>query len=267
MNHIITTFKNNKGQVLSCQYWEDPSKGYEKVIILLHGICYHAGSYPFLVNYLIENRLKVYAFDFQGFGRSPGERGDIEDSDQYVDDLESFRRFVSKREGFREILFLGHSIGALTALAYHLRYPDQEARTICASPLIASPLFDIHDKGKAVIPVDLSYFTKDRVQQERLGADELIVGSLNKRLLKVFAKTTEKISDRFGKLQGLKLLVLHGSFDKLSPVEGVERFFEGLNCKQKKIVTFPRMFHDIFTDKRKEQVFEEIKSWESETRG
>ncbi len=266
MNHIVTSFLNHKGEKLSYQYWEESSKSYNKIIILIHGLCYHGGAYPFLIPAMVNKGYKVYAIDLKGFGRSPGERGDIDDFSLYVDDLEAFRRMVKGREGYREIIFLGHSLGASVALAYPLRYPENPVRTILASLLLSSPLIDSAIKDEeSPVDVTLEDFVTDQGRVERLTEDELIVKKITKRLLVKIDESNRKVEENLEKLKSSKLLFLHGEFDKIADVNAVERFYEKVECKRKKLVTFPRMLHDIFAEKRREQVFNAISLWLSET--
>ncbi len=266
MNHIVTSFRNHKGEKLFYHYWEESSKSYNKIIVLLHGICYHAGSYPYLIPALISKGFKVYAFDFQGFGKSPGDRGDIDNFKKYVDDLESFRRMIKGREGYREIIFLGHSLGANVALAYPLRYPENPVRTIFASLLLSSPLIDsaVKEEGSP-IDVTLEDFVTDKARVDSLMEDELVVKQISKRLLQFIDSSNREVMENLDKLKDGKFLFLHGEFDKISSVDAVEKLYERLECKRKKLVTFPRMLHDIFAEKRREQVFNAIALWLSET--
>ena len=72
MNHLSSFFPDPKGARLHYQYWEDSSKGYDRVGLVLHGLGYHSGSYPELVPAFVSARYKVIAPDFAGFGASPG---------------------------------------------------------------------------------------------------------------------------------------------------------------------------------------------------
>lgn len=266
MNHLVTSFLGAKEEKLSYHYWEETSRSYNKIIILLHGLCYHAGAYQYLVPALIAKGYKVYGLDFKGFGRSPGERGNIDHFEEYVDDLESFRRMIKSREGYREIIFLGHSLGANVAIMYPVRYPDIEVRIIVASALFASPLIDKGVKEEnSPVDVTLDDFASDPARVEQLDDDNLIVKQISKNLLGLIAKANGDINSNIDKLKSGKFLFLHGESDKIASLAAVEKFYSKLECKSKKLVTFPRMLHDIFAERRREQVFNTISLWLSET--
>ena len=75
MNHLSAFFPDPKGARIHYQSWEESSKGYDRIALLLHGLGCHSGSYPGLLSAFIKASYKVVAPDFAGFGKSPGERG------------------------------------------------------------------------------------------------------------------------------------------------------------------------------------------------
>ncbi len=261
MNHVSNYFSNNKGAKLHFQYWEDSSKSYDRVIILIHGLGLHSGSYPYLVPSLLGNAYKIYALDLQGFGKSAGDKAEF---NNYLDDLESFRRFIKKKEGFREIIFLGHSLGANVSLAYTLRYPDVEVRMILASPLLSSPLFS--ESGNDSVPLKFGDFSEDEIRVGILEKDPLVRKEISGGILCQIAESVKDIEAESGKFENFKGLFIHGEFDEISPVDNVSGFCEKLKCKNKKFVSFPRMRHDIFAEKRRVQVFDAVNLWLSETK-
>jgi alpha-beta hydrolase superfamily lysophospholipase len=264
MNHIGKYFINNRDEKLFYQCWEDSSKSYNTILILIHGLCLHSGCYPNLVNNLIANDTKVYALDLPGFGKSIGKKGDIDDFSKYIDDLESFRRLIKGIEGYREIIYLGHSLGANVALAYSIRYPENIVRTILASPILASPLFESIKKNNSMLEISHDYFASEQERIDTLKNDKLVLKSVSSRLLNLVKEAAEKAKEN--DLTKLKLLFLTGEFDKISTQEAVENFYNVIKCENKQIKSFPRMLHDIFSEKRSDQVFDAINLWISETK-
>jgi acylglycerol lipase len=264
MNHISKYFTNNRNENLFYQYWEESSKSYDTIAIIIHGLCYHSGCYQDLVNNLTSDKYKVYSLDLPGFGKSDGEQGSIDDFNKYYDDLESFRRLIKGAEGYREIIFIGHSLGANVAIGYNIRYPENKLRTILASPVISSPLFKTAKNNNSKVHIPDDYFSSLNGRIEVLKKDKLILKSISARLLFLLNEETEKVKDY--NFNGNKFLFLAGEADKISPQKEVKDFFTGLECDNKQIQTYPRMMHDVFSEKRSEQVFERMKSWVSETK-
>ena len=136
MNHLSSFFPDPKGARLHYQYWEDSSKGYDKVALLLHGLGYHSGSYPALVPAFVGARYKVVAPDFAGFGASPGERG-AGGTLAMADAIETLCRRIEAAEGTQGDLhrrpFHGRRRGPLVPQALS-RAPNQIRRGL-PSPL------------------------------------------------------------------------------------------------------------------------------------
>jgi alpha-beta hydrolase superfamily lysophospholipase len=253
VNHVAAYFPDTKGRKLFYQYWEESSKAYDKAIILLHGIGYHSGSYPYLIPALMEVRYKVYAFDFPGFGKSPGKRGDEGEFIEFLDAIETFRRLIVKAEGAREILLLGHSLGAVAALAYLNRYAGHNYRTVAVSPLFSH------------VPetFELSAFSGEDTWKERLEKDPLFVTKISARLAGAIMAAADDVV-KFPPKE-TKAAFFCGESDPLMPFEELLKTVEGMTMKAKTVKTFPRMQHDLFCGQRRDQVFDSIRLWYSET--
>jgi len=142
VNHLSSYFPDPKGSRLHYQYWEDSSKGYDRVALLLHGLGCHSGSYAALVPAFVAARYKVIAPDFAGFGMSPGERGSGGVL-AMADAIEALYRRIESAEGAREIEIVAHSMGAIAAFLFLKRYPARRTRLAAMSPLFFGVPVDI----------------------------------------------------------------------------------------------------------------------------
>jgi alpha-beta hydrolase superfamily lysophospholipase len=264
MNRHSSLFSTPRGQSLRYRTWEQSSRSYRRVLLLVHGFGYHSGSYPDLVQALVEDAYKVYALDLEGFGASPGERGDPADLNACVDDVETFRRMIAGAEGYREVLVLGHSLGALLVLAHAARYPGMGLRTIPASLPLSSPLYSAAG-STALTTVPFDKFTADGAVSAAAGKDPLCAPALSGRLLAQCRAMAESVSTAPKALAGRKLLFLHGDDDAVADPAAVEGFAGGLEAKVTELRTFPRMGHDPFAERRKENVFSALRDWVGKT--
>lgn len=135
MNHLSAFFPDPKGARLHYQYWEESSKGYDRIALVLHGLGCHSGSYPNLLPPFLAARYKVVAPDFAGFGESPGERGSGGVL-AMADAIEALYRRIEATEGGREIAIVSHSIGAIAALLFIKRYPARRVRLVAIAPTL-----------------------------------------------------------------------------------------------------------------------------------
>ena len=229
-------FPDPKGTRLHYQYWEDSSKGYERVALILHGLGYHSGSYPMLVPTLVAGRYKVYALDFAGFGASPGDRG-AGGVLAMADAIETLIRRIEALEGAREMNILAHSLGAIAALLFGV-------------PVEATP----------------DALSDDEDVRKRLAADRLFASSIPNALAADLDATAKALLADTSFLEGRKAAFFVGESDPLVPFERLREIVEALPLKERRFASFPREKHDPLGGKRGGQTMEAVTAWFSETR-
>ncbi|HUW40233.1 MAG TPA: alpha/beta fold hydrolase [Rectinemataceae bacterium] len=255
MNHLSSYFPDPKGTRLHYQYWENMSKGYDKVALVLHGLGYHSGAYPSLVPKLLAENFKVYALDFAGFGHSPGERGSGGVL-AMADAIESICRRIESVEGAREIDIIAHSIGAVAALLFLKRYPARKARLAAVAPLLFG------------VPVDTAPEThfEDEAARKRLEADVLVAYSVPNAFASDLDATAKSLLHDTSFLEGRKAAFFVGESDSLVPFEKLRETVETLPLKDRRFVSFPRERHDPLGGKRGLDAIAAIVAWFDETR-
>lgn len=80
---------------IACQYWLPPAP--LGTVFVVHGYFDHTGLYGHLIQYLINKKLAVVAFDLPGHGLSDGEQGSIASFDHYVDVFEEILDLAKTR--------------------------------------------------------------------------------------------------------------------------------------------------------------------------
>jgi len=105
------------------------------------------------------NGRTCHAVDLLGFGDSPKPDNSSYSIDQQVDSL----HFTLKNESVAvPFTLVGHSMGALVAVRYAAKYPDQvDKLVICNTPLFVGT----NDKSKAIISSDIAprFIVKGRI--------------------------------------------------------------------------------------------------------
>ena len=91
--------------------------------LVVHGLNEHSGRYEHVGRSLAGAGIEAIAFDQRGFGQTGGERGYIDDIDDFCDDVEDQLAEV-RRLGLPTVL-IGHSMGGLVSTAYAMR-PSSE---------------------------------------------------------------------------------------------------------------------------------------------
>jgi pimeloyl-ACP methyl ester carboxylesterase len=255
VNHLSSFFPDPKGARLHFQYWEDSSKGYDRVALVLHGLGYHSGSYPALVPAFVNARYKVVAPDFAGFGASPGERG-AGGALAMADSIEALCRRIESAEGAREIEIVAHSMGAVAALLFLKRYPARRTRLAIVSPLLYG------------IPVEASpeALAEDEEHRKRIAGDPRYAASMPNALAADLDKTAKELLADPAFLEGRKAAFFVGEDDPLVPFDRLKETVGTFPLGTTKVASFPRERHDPIGGTRGGQVIAAILSWFDETR-
>jgi alpha-beta hydrolase superfamily lysophospholipase len=136
-------------------------------------------------------------------------------------------------------------------------------RTVVAALPLASPLYA--GAGGAPVPVPFERFTEDGAAAEAASQDPLCRSALSARLLSQCRAMAEAVAAAPSALRGRQVLLLHGESDELAELPAVERFVSTLDGSATELRTFPRMRHDPFAERRKENVFAALREWVGHT--
>lgn len=107
-------------------------KGASKPIVLLHGM---AASLNYWNEYIdpLSKTNRVIAIDLLGFGRSPNSDTDYTTEKH----IEAIRQTLKSLNVHEPIIIIGHSMGALLALKFAARFPDEVDRLM----LVGMPIY------------------------------------------------------------------------------------------------------------------------------
>jgi alpha-beta hydrolase superfamily lysophospholipase len=254
------------------QCWE-AARAARAVFVLAHGAAEHSGRYDIFGRHFAARGYTVAALDLPGHGRSEGTPGYIDSFDDYVDTLHSFQQQVAADyPGVPQIL-LGHSLGGLIGTNYLLRNQAAFVGCVLSGPAIKSDL----DPGffqmslirflsaffprTGALQLDPSAVSRDPGEVERYVNDPLnYSGKLSARLLSEMFKAMQTIHARAGDIS-LPLLLLHGSADSMTSPGG-SRFLEAnAGSRDKTLNIYPGLYHEIFNEPEREQVFADILVW------
>ncbi len=113
-------------------------------VIIVHGLCEHAGRYNYVASRLNDSGCSVYRFDNRGHGRSGGERGYIADYQIFIDDAQKIVGIAEEENPGIPLFMLGHSMGGFITASYGVKYPDKLAGQILSGAAVTvQPIFKI----------------------------------------------------------------------------------------------------------------------------
>ncbi|MDP3180179.1 MAG: alpha/beta fold hydrolase [Spirochaetaceae bacterium] len=256
MNHLSGFFPDFGGSRLHYQYWEDSSRGYDKIAILLHGIGCHSGSYPELTAALVAGRMKVFALDFAGFGASLGERGSG-GARAMADAVEVFLRRIESAEGSRDCAIVAHSMGAVASLLFLKRYPARKVRLVLVAPLLfGTPAI--------VLPGDLN---EGEPTASKIAADRLAAQDFPAALRADIDSAAGDLLADPSFLAERQVATLVGESDPFVPVDALRGAAGTWPVKRGGFVSYPRARHDLVGGESGSLVISDILAWLGEGDG
>lgn len=265
-------FRSCTGDDLFACSWEVDGKSSVRVI-LVHGLGEHCGRYRAFAEYLLSRGYSVYAYDYHGFGKSPGRRGDIDSFDSYFRDLNRFVQILSDPWGRAKTVVIGHSLGGLIGLAYGIRYPESIQGLVITSPGLKNYPIPKHLDWLAKVcnvcvpwlpiknPLAADKLSHDPAVVEAYLHDPLVHFTVTPRFYKEVQKTMKYTIEHAGEMKR-PLLLLYAGADQIVDPEGVREFELNLPRNvEKEIVCYPEMYHELLNEIGKEQIWEQIATW------
>ena len=244
----------------------DEPKG---AVVFVHGICEHLGRYEHLMEAFLKQGYNVYRYDARGHGKSDGVRGDLVDFDDYLDDLDIFVGMIHRENKGLKLIMVGHSMGGLVSTAYVCKYPDKidllaisGAANVCPNSAKAIKFlpYNIMSKIKYTNKLGNAVCSVKEVG-EKYNKDPLVIKKVSFRLLgNAFVKGTKFVERNIGNIT-CPVLVMHGEKDGVVQVEASEWTYHNLKTEDKNIKIYLGLYHEIFNERTKEEVIENLLDW------
>lgn len=238
-------------------------------VVFVHGICEHLGRYAYIKERFIESNYNVYRYDARGHGKSEGNRGDLEDFNDYLDDLDIFITMIRKENKGLKLILIGHSMGGLVATAYTSKYPNKVdllavsgAANRCPASARALKFIPYKWIGKLNYTNNLgNAVCSVKEVGEKYNKDPLVIKKIKFRLLgNAFVKGTKFVENNIRNIT-CPTLVMHGEKDGVVGKDIGEWTYSNLDCKDKKIKIYPNLYHEIFNEVTKDEVIQDLINW------
>lgn len=265
------TFQGANGVKLYYQSWTPTAA--RAVLIIVPGHGGHSGVFTRMVEYLTECNYIVYSFDLRGNGRSPGQRGYINNWAEYRADLQAFLNWVKIKQPRNLPWFLiGQSMGGTIALDYVLREPNQLQGLILMAPAIgkvgispwklslAKLLSRVWPGFSLDTGIDFAAGSRDPQVVAALANDPLRHTKGTARLATELFKTIDWIKAHAAKIQ-IPLLILHGGADRIVSIQSSRNFFERLTLADREIREYSDSYHELHNDLNYREVLADIEDW------
>ena len=242
-------------------------------IVVVPGFAEHSGRYHHVAEFFSNHNFNVYVITMRGHGKSEGDRAFVKNFDNFTEDLKYFINYVKKENSVEKVFLFGHSMGGLIVLRYGIKYPNDLIGVISSgaalrvsanvSPVLkamAKVLSKIAPKMKVKGSVNPNYLSHDKKIVDEYISDPYVFKFITARLgAEMMAKGDETLS--VASSFKVPLLALAGEEDKLVDIGGIREFYERVENKDKKLIVYPKMYHEIFNEIEKEKVFNDVLDW------
>lgn len=237
-----------------------------KTVVLFHGGHEHSGRFDDLVERLGREDTTYFAWDARGHGRSPGRRGYANALGEITRDLEMFLRHLTQAHQFSsaDAVFLGHSVGSLTVLAYVRDYQPPIRGMILGSPalhvrtyvpcdrLLLRLLIRWRPEGIVNSYVVASMLTHDPEEVTSRNRDPLIARPIGAKMLLSVLEEGQRLIREAPEIR-VPTLILSAGRDWVVHLSAEERFFNRLGASNKEMIVYPGFFHEVFHEKDRQQ--------------
>jgi alpha-beta hydrolase superfamily lysophospholipase len=243
------------------------------VVILSHGFGEHARRYDHVAQRFGRDGLLTYALDHRGHGRSGGKRVVVKDISEFTGDFDTLVGIATHEHPGVPRIVLGHSMGGGIVFAYGVEHPDNYDLMVLSGPAVAaqtavSPLLACLAKtigaiapGLPLQQLDAGAVSRDPAVVDAYNTDPLVYhGKVPGGIARVLLLVGETMPQRAASLAA-PLLVVHGSDDRLIPVEGSRQLVADVGSSDVELKIYPGLYHEVFNEPEQDQVLDDVVSW------
>lgn len=252
------TLAGTRGAITAHE-WSHPDP--RCVVLLIHGYGEHMGRYPHVADALLRAGAAVLGPDHMGHGRSEGDRVVIEDFEDVVTDVHTVDELARATYPGLPVIVVGHSMGGLIAARYAQRYSATLTALVLSGPVLGR-WQTIEDQlgldELPYVPIDPGTLSRDPAVGTAYAADPLVWhGPFKRPTVSAFDRAMSTIADA-GDLGPLPTLWIHGSDDRLVPLDGTRTGIEKLRGDDFTEHLRPGAQHEVFNETDRDEVLAEV---------
>lgn len=267
-----SSLTTHDGLKLHTRHWH-PGTEPAALVLLVHGYAEHCGRYDHVAETFVEQDAAVYAYDQRGHGRSDGRRAYVDRFENYLADLDLFRRTVTRKTPDVPVFLFGHSMGGLAVLLYVLNRPVDVRGLLLNAPAIKinpdlAPLLRrvAQSLGRLLptlptVPSPQAAISRDPAVVEAAQNDPLnYQGRTKARMGAELLRAGEEAQSRLQEL-ATPFIVLHGTADPLAAPTWSKHLYERAATDDKTLKLYDGLYHETFNEPEQDQVLGDLCNW------
>lgn len=250
-----------------------PAAEPKAVLLMVHGLAEHIGRYDAMAEHFTELGFCFLGIDLRGHGLSEGRRVHVNHFGEYVADVESLLSLADDRFPGRPRFLVGHSMGGVVSILAAGEHGERLDGLVLSSPgLAAHPdsappgwLLAIGRAASVLAPpllfsagLDPSWVSRDPQVVEAYVQDPLVSSKVSARWVTEFLAAQNRCFEQVDALR-LPVLLMQAGADRLVDPETSERWAQRVaDCQYR---SWPGLFHEIFNEPERLQVFRTLSRW------
>lgn len=247
--------------VAPCLAWVDRTKPITAVLVCVHGLGLHNGTYEAFGKRMSDLGYATYAIDVRGFGAWMQAKGrERVDFEHCINDVRTTLKVVRRAHPACPVFLLGESMGGAIALRVTSMYPDLVDGLISSVPAgdrfkhtKTSLKVGFHLIKHADKPINMGegvvkQATKNPELRKVWLEDPLARMNLSARELLQFQNFMNGNQECARNIRKTAVLIVQGCQDKLVRPEGTVELFNHLATNDREIVLIPNAEHLIFEE-------------------
>jgi len=258
-------FTSFDGTKIFYRTWK-PTGKIEKIVVVAHGMAGHGEFFVLLADKLVHHDIMVVVPDDRNHGYSEGKKGDLKKFKHIIKDFKLFIDFVKKENPDIPVFLAGESMGGAVSINFTKQYQSELSGVFLFAPAVKIDMPKLFWLAMGVLSPVIAFlrvFLPSKPFIAARGREETgIKNPLHIKYDKEEPLHLDKVSIRYI-LQvfkyirkGLKyapeisipILIFQGTDDKGVSPDGVKRFYNHLESKDKQIVMVKEGYHALLAD-------------------
>jgi len=266
-------YSGHDGTIMLLRVWK-PEGQTRAVVIGFHGLGSHSGLQAHVANEFVKHGFVFYAPDLRGFGTFPGRKGHVDSFDEYDEDIRLLVEQIKEGHPDEKIFLYGHSLGAVHAARYVMKYPSAPIAGIVAPCPAVSERLKVNAAtramGAAMSKLNVKMYIDNGLDFNLLAQNQDVVNQNKEDPLRFDKATPRFAMEGLAAAQNtsdnaflikIPIFVPQAGEDQITIPEKNKEFFDRIGSKDKTWKLYPGLWHQPFEDENGSEFLTDIFKW------